>query len=188
VPGRRTLHPRTLRPLLDEGEEVSSEREYFERRLRDGDVELLPDPPREPDEARARAFAEMAGAHDWQALYGRLREVALLWEPEPRDRTVLRLGAVNPLQHGPASALHAMLAIAATDDEFAVRADGWQLRIVPKTLRGFLLMSCAADLGARQRFRRCDVCSEFFPVMRSDARFCTSACRQAAHAAKQEKR
>jgi hypothetical protein len=46
APGRLVRHPETMRPLRAEGEDVTSARAYFARRLRDGDV-VLATPPEE---------------------------------------------------------------------------------------------------------------------------------------------
>ena len=42
APGRLVRHPRTMRPLPEEGADVTSERGYFHRMLRTGDVVLVP--------------------------------------------------------------------------------------------------------------------------------------------------
>jgi hypothetical protein len=40
--GRLVRHPRTMRPLDAEGQDVTSERGYFHRMLRAGDVVIVP--------------------------------------------------------------------------------------------------------------------------------------------------
>ena len=44
VEGRLVRHPRTMRPIPDEGADVSSERGYFHRMMRAGDVVAVPRP------------------------------------------------------------------------------------------------------------------------------------------------
>ena len=46
--GRLVRHPRTMRPLPPEGQDVSSERNYFHRMIRAGDVVMVPKPERKP--------------------------------------------------------------------------------------------------------------------------------------------
>lgn len=42
VPGRLVRHPKTFRVIREEGEEVTSERSYFHRMIRAGDVVVVP--------------------------------------------------------------------------------------------------------------------------------------------------
>ena len=44
VPGRLVRHPRTMRPIPEEGADVTSERGYFHRMIRAGDVVAAPRP------------------------------------------------------------------------------------------------------------------------------------------------
>ncbi len=44
APGRLVRHPRTMRPLPEEGADVTSERGYFHRMIRTGDVVVVPRP------------------------------------------------------------------------------------------------------------------------------------------------
>jgi hypothetical protein len=44
APGRLIRHPVTMRPLRDEGEDVTSARFYFHRMIRAGDVIVVPRP------------------------------------------------------------------------------------------------------------------------------------------------
>jgi hypothetical protein len=50
-------------------------------------------------------------------------------------------------------------------------------------VRGLCSMCYARDLRARHRHkqRRCKTCGTPFTTTRSDARFCSNACRQKAH-------
>jgi hypothetical protein len=123
---------------------------------------------------------------DWKLISYRLKAMAKLWQPSPEEPAIYQLGTFNPLQHEAANALRVTLGMAAQDGDLAVRLDDWTLRIVPRSLRGYLLMTCAADVAAHQRFRRCIVCNEWFPIQRTDARHCSNACRQAAHVANKE--
>jgi hypothetical protein len=46
APGRGTiLHPRTFRPIREDGQDVTAERFYFHRMLRTGDVVLVEPAP-----------------------------------------------------------------------------------------------------------------------------------------------
>jgi hypothetical protein len=131
--------------------------------------------------SRGQQAADRVDAGDWQILHGRLKAMARLWQPWSHNPEIFSLTRFNPLQHADAAALRATLEMAAVDGELSPRLDGWHLRVVPQTLRGFLLMTCAADVAAQQRFRRCTNCNEWFHVGRSDNRYCTNACRQAHH-------
>jgi len=44
APGRLVRHPRTMRPIPGEGADVTSERGYFHRMIRAGDVVVVPRP------------------------------------------------------------------------------------------------------------------------------------------------
>jgi uncharacterized protein DUF2635 len=46
APGRLVRHPRSFRPIREEGEDVTSERSYFHRMLRAGDVVVVPQHPK----------------------------------------------------------------------------------------------------------------------------------------------
>jgi hypothetical protein len=120
---------------------------------------------------------------DWEGLLSLLKAIAGLWQPSRGDASVHALCLINPLQNADTSSLQAELAIAATHNEYAVRIDNWQMRIVPQSLRGYLLMTCATDVARFQRFRRCQNCNEWFPLQRADAKHCSLACRQAAYQA-----
>ena len=50
VPGRLVRHPRTMRPIPEEGADVTSERGYFHRMIRAGDVVVVPRPSRRKGE------------------------------------------------------------------------------------------------------------------------------------------
>ena len=52
--------------------------------------------------------------------------------------------------------------------------DGFELEF--QNLGGFLLASAADHLVDRQPMRRCQVCSRWFPIRRTTARFCSAAC------------
>ena len=129
----------------------------------------------------ATAVARKANNAGWQDLHRQLKAMAQLWQPQAHNPEVHYLVPFNPLQHGDAVALRFALEKAAVDGELAPRLDGFQLRVVPQSLRGFLAMTCAADLAAQQRYRRCANCGEWFPVDRADRRTCSNACRQAHH-------
>ena len=47
APGRLVRHPRTFRPIPEEGADVTSERGYFHRMIRAGDVVRIPRPQRQ---------------------------------------------------------------------------------------------------------------------------------------------
>ncbi len=120
---------------------------------------------------------------DWKLLHYRLKAMPKLWQQWPGNPDIYCLSEFNPLQHADASALRATLEMAAMDGELMPRLDGWRLRVVPRTLRGYLLMTCAADVAAQRRFRRCANCGEWFGVARTDTKHCSQACRQAFYAA-----
>lgn len=42
APGRLVRHPRTFRPIPEGGQDVTTERNYFHRLLRAGDVVMVP--------------------------------------------------------------------------------------------------------------------------------------------------
>jgi hypothetical protein len=44
VEGRLVRHPRTMRPIPEEGADVTSDRGYFHRMIRAGDVTVAPRP------------------------------------------------------------------------------------------------------------------------------------------------
>jgi hypothetical protein len=136
--------------------------------------------------ARGVEAVSREDATGWKTLHYRLRAMAKLWQPSAGEPAVHALTDFNPIQHADATALRHTLAMSAVDGELAVRLDGWHLRVVPASLRGYLLMTCAADVAKRQRFRRCGNCDEWFPVMRTDNRFCSNNCRQAHHQAIRE--
>ena len=45
VAGRLVRHPRTMRPIPEDGQDVTSERNYFHRMMRAGDVVVVPNTP-----------------------------------------------------------------------------------------------------------------------------------------------
>jgi hypothetical protein len=45
APGRLIRHPRTMRPIAEGGQDVTSEKGYFHRMLRVGDVVVVPTAP-----------------------------------------------------------------------------------------------------------------------------------------------
>jgi hypothetical protein len=157
-------------PLADHAQHISPELVTHEAARRQ----------RPEAETTARMIAA-TDASDWETLHYRLKAMGRLWQPWPHNRQIYGLVPFNTLQHDDAAALRATLDMACAHGELVPRLDGWQLRVVPQSLRGFLLMSCAADVAAKRRFRRCDQCHEWFPVARADAKFCSAVCRQAAH-------
>ena len=50
APGRLVRNPYTMRPLREEGEDVTAHRFYFHRMIRAGDVIVVPQPTKEEDE------------------------------------------------------------------------------------------------------------------------------------------
>jgi len=150
------------------------------------------------DSADVSADVAQRDASAWGELHSQLRRVATLWRPAVfragegaagevlADPTIHRLDSFA-LSHGRGSRVAALLRIqletAIHDRDVLPELDGWHLRVVSQNLRGLLLMTCVADIAARRRFRRCAHCSEWFPIARTDARFCGTTCRQAAHAA-----
>jgi hypothetical protein len=44
TPGRLVRHPRTMRPIPEEGADVTTDRGYFHRAIRAGDVVIAPRP------------------------------------------------------------------------------------------------------------------------------------------------
>jgi hypothetical protein len=136
--------------------------------------------------SHGRDAAIREDATGWKTLHYRLRAMAKLWQPAPDNPAIHRLIQFNVLQHADAIALRNTLSMAASDGELTPRLDGWHLRIVPQNLRGYLLMTCAADVAAHQRFRRCAHCNEWFALTRADAKHCSPACRQAFHQANKE--
>ena len=134
--------------------------------------------------SRGQQAAISADQSDWKVLHYRLKAMAKLWQPWPDNADIYCLSEFNPLQHADASALRATLELAAMDGELMPRLDGWRLRVVPRSLRGYLLMTCAADVADQRRFRRCANCNEWFGLARSDTKHCSQACRQAFYAAR----
>lgn len=143
----------------------------------------------DPADVRAHGGAEklfnhMVGAtdhSDWRTLHYRLKAAAKLWQPEAENPQIFYLAPFSPLQHSDIAALRATTEMIFLDEELVLRLDGWRIVHVPLSLRAFLLAACVTDIGAKQRFRRCDHCQLWFPVSRNDQRFCTNVCRAAAH-------
>ena len=136
--------------------------------------------------SRGEKAALFRDAENWQVLHNRLQHVAALWIPSTNDPTIHALDTFALERDRYAAALRVVVASIAGADgegELVPALDGWHLRVKPQSLRALLLMDCVGDIAARQRFRRCDHCSEWFPVARADARFCSPSCRQATHIA-----
>jgi hypothetical protein len=120
---------------------------------------------------------------DWKTLHHWLKGAARLWHPSADDPAIHCLNTFALPRDANARALRVSLDTAGMDGDLVPRLNEWRLEVMPLSLRGFLLMTSVADIAARQRFRRCDQCHEWFPVARTDARFCSNVCRQAAHLA-----
>jgi len=139
-------------------------------------------------DADDRLAARNQDEADWKTLHDRLRGVARLWRFDPDDpasHPIHSLDTVALARDPDARAIRSMLDAAGVAGDLAFLLDGWRLQIMPMNLRAFLLMGVAADIDARQRLRRCygPGCGEWFPVARTDQRFCSNGCRQAAHLA-----
>jgi hypothetical protein len=126
---------------------------------------------------------DFAGQADWPALHGLLTSTANLWRPSAKAPEISDLDAFQ-LQRDPAvERLRVIASQVAVGGEITPRLEGWQLQFRPMSLRAGLVMGVVADIGGRRRFRRCDQCGEWFSFARTTARFCSSACRAAAHSA-----
>jgi hypothetical protein len=124
---------------------------------------------------------------EWQSLHQLLTQVARLWRVSAEAPEIYALDTFQLPRDPAIEKLRVAASQAAVQGEIAPRLVEWRLQLQPMSLRAGLLMGCVSDIADRRRFRRCDHCTEWFPLARSDARFCSSACRQAAHIAGKEK-
>jgi hypothetical protein len=68
-------------------------------------------------------------------------------------------------------------------DGVQITTRGLETVLEPRTLDASLWLSAVASVRERHRFRRCERCSGWFPIQRTDARFCSAACRNLRRAA-----
>jgi hypothetical protein len=122
----------------------------------------------------------------WSGLHRSLAQVAALWVPEAKTPGLFALDTFRLPRDEVAERLRIALGAVAMEGEIAPRLKDWRLELKPMSLRAALLMGVASDIEGRARFRRCSQCREWFAVARSDARFCSDACRTAHHAHKKE--
>jgi hypothetical protein len=125
---------------------------------------------------------------DWQAMHGRLVAVAALWTAlppgtvdgfwRPPERRALR-------QSEAARGIHQANLAMIREGQLVVTfdLDSWRPAVRANSLRAFLLADCAAAIGDAPSYRRCRHCTDWFALVRSDALFCSPACRQAAYSA-----
>lgn len=121
---------------------------------------------------------ERLALDQWSSLATDLAKVSALWTDAGDGLFVLP--AVALARNYAVELLGNRLSDISLAGHVRVRAES--LNLVPEawTLTGFLWMSAAADVRGQQRFRRCAQCGEWFPVARTDARYCSSTCRGAA--------
>lgn len=123
----------------------------------------------------------------WKRIHRELVALAALWHPSPEDADIQTLDPLLLQGSEHAAYLRSELETASLAGELPLRLTGWEPRITPTSLRGYLLYTAVTSIGAEHRFRRCDQCREWFVISRADARYCSSACRKAAHLASKEK-
>ena len=120
-----------------------------------------------------------------------LERAAVAWDPQP-DET-----GVSHFHPGKRSSAERMFDTGgrigrAADGRAGRAADGWADElsvslfggITPispraKTLAAYLCAAAAASVRGGLDMRRCDYCSSWFIMHRSDARWCSSSCRAA---------
>ena len=122
----------------------------------------------------------------WSGLHPLLTQAASLWAPEDKAPDIFALDMFRLARDDAAERLRIALGVVAMEGEIAPRLQAWRLEFLPKSLCARLLMGVASDIEGRARFRRCSQCREWFAVARSDARFCSDACRTAHYAHKKE--
>jgi hypothetical protein len=110
----------------------------------------------------------------WRRTIQRLDEVSFLWRKE--DAGIWELPAA-PIEL--AKGYHRLQAELArvVYDEVRLTARGLELVPEPKTLGAYLWLSAAESVRERHRFRKCECCDGWFAIQRTDARFCSAACR-----------
>jgi hypothetical protein len=125
----------------------------------------------------------------WTAFHGLLTRVAALWRTLPGESEVEHLLTAEwqPVIPRAVLDLQDFLSTLARAHEFEVRVsdDRFAAEAVPLTLRSFLVARCAYDIKIAARFRHCDWCHEWFTPFRTDALFCSAACRNQSHRAGQ---
>ena len=139
-------------------------------------------PARDPMTAQDLASIDELDVAEWQKILDLLAQIAGMWRPSVQTPEICELDT-NRLNEPAAMWLLHEVDRTAREGDIAPQRAGWFLGIEPRTLRAALLIGCSSDIGDRRRFRRCDQCAEWFPLARTDARFCSAACRQAAHVA-----
>jgi hypothetical protein len=127
-------------------------------------------------------------SEDWRAVHGRLMAIAHLWRPVPQHPTTYLPADWATLRRNEAARC-ARSAIQALVDADQLVADvsfvGWLPELKAETLRAFIWADLGMAIGHKVPYRRCGHCTEWFVPARSDALFCTGACKQAAYAARQ---
>ena len=114
---------------------------------------------------------------DWYPLSGVLRAAAQLWDPHPDAAGV--------------SHFHPEYSLPAAQGLFDSQR-GWPwanaISVIyrnaiagqhAKSLAAYMWASAAASLRDRRPMRRCEFCSSWFTLNRSDARWCSGSCRAA---------
>jgi hypothetical protein len=126
-------------------------------------------------------------AENWQVIHSWLGAVAKLWRPAAGDSALYQLiDRTKVRQNDAARGLYGALMAMISQSQLVVGADfTWRPEIRAVSLRAFLVADCATAIGEAISYRRCDHCREWFTPLRSDARYCSNACKQAAYAARQ---
>jgi hypothetical protein len=119
----------------------------------------------------------------WERTIKRLDEVALLWREgesgvwELPDAPIELTQGYRRLQDEFGRVLR---------DGVRLTARGLEPALDPLTLDGFLWLAAAESIRFRHRFKHCERCDGWFGVQRTDARFCSTACRRSPEPASDE--
>jgi hypothetical protein len=111
----------------------------------------------------------------WVRMIERLDEVAFLWREGESgvwalpDAPIELTQGYRPLQDEFARVLR---------DGVRLTAHGLEPALEPVTLDSYLWLAAAESVRSRHRFKRCERCDGWFPIQRTDARFCSTTCRR----------
>jgi hypothetical protein len=111
----------------------------------------------------------------WKYTVKALATVARLWTGKA---DIFELPPSHPIElTGAFRVLQANLNSAVVDSSVRLVVCGLDVVPEPVTLAGFLWLAAAEAVRDQHRFRRCERCQGWMRIQRTDARFCSAACR-----------
>jgi hypothetical protein len=113
----------------------------------------------------------------WETAIGHLAEVAALWMETSEGSNLWQLPAATPIELTPGYRRLRTELRRITDGGVRFDVSGLELVPEPLTLDAFLWLAAAESARERHRFKCCSRCASWFSIQRTDARFCSAACR-----------